>query len=411
MAIAATVTAGDTWAGDRDRARRIHDRLTGVPPSDAMLDAMAAALASGRDEDAGLYAIDGAPDEAATGTFYSVVLKNWVTPWTNEERDAFAALNDYSATVIGMVRDEFDFRDLLSADVIYVGQGGNLPAYSNSSNEHYEALEASGANLGDPAVLVQRNQSTVTGHPAAAVAGVVSTRAAARAFFVDGTNRAMFRFTVLNHLCMDMEQLKDGGRPTDRIRQDVSRSPGGDSRLFLNNCVECHAGLDPLAQAYAYYDFPYPGEEEAPGLELEQRKDLGQMVYTPGTVQPKYLINGATFATGYVTPNDHWTNYWRLGDNSGRVGWRASAADGGTLSLANNPAYAEGTGAASLGRELAFTDAFAQCQVSKVFTQVCAREPAAEDAAAMTDLVGGFNNHHNIKRVFAQAASYCAEHL
>lgn len=168
--------------------------------------------------------------------------------------------------------------------------------------------------------------------------------------------------------------------------------------------------MDPLAQAYAYYDFPYPGEDEAPGLELDQRKDLGQLVYTPGAVQGKYLINSATFSTGYVTANDHWTNYWRLGVNSGRVGWSGDTGSG-AVDLAVNSAYAEGAGAASLGRELANSDAFAQCQVNKVFEHVCAREPATGDAGAVSSIVGGFSTHHNLKRVFAQVAGYCAEHL
>ena len=65
----------------------------------------------------------------------------------------------------------------------------------------------------------------------------------------------MFRFTLLNHLCRDMEQMHDTTRPPDRIRQDVTRSPGGDSSVFLNNCIGCHSGMDPMAQAFAYYDF------------------------------------------------------------------------------------------------------------------------------------------------------------
>ena len=56
-----------------------------------------------------------------------------------------------------------------------------------------------------------------------------------------GTNRAQFRFTMINHLCHDMETVMDNTRPTDRIRQDVARTPGGDSRIFLNNCVGCHS--------------------------------------------------------------------------------------------------------------------------------------------------------------------------
>ncbi|KAA1192877.1 hypothetical protein F0M18_06870 [Pseudohalioglobus sediminis] len=393
------------------QARRMHDRLTGVPPSDAMLDAMAEAIRSGDPVMAARFAMDGAPAVAANGHFYTTVVKNWSTPWTNEAQDAFAPLNDYSATVIGFVRDELDFRDILSADLMYVGQGAGLPAYSNSNNDHYVALENAGSNLGDANVLLRRAQSTVTGLPAEAVAGVLTSRASARAFFVDGTNRAMLRFTLLNHWCMDLEQLKDGTRPTDRIRQDISRSPGGDSRLFLNSCVDCHAGMDPLAQAFAYYDFPYPGEDELPGLELEQRKDRGQIDYASGVVQGKYLINAASFPTGYVTPNDHWTNYWRLGDNTGRIGWRLPADNSGTVDLARNPAYAEGDGAASLGRELAHTEAFAHCQVKKVFRTICARDPQPADSGTVSSVVSDFHSGGNVKQVFAQVAAYCAAHL
>ena len=402
------------FAGPREQAMRIHDRLTGVPASDDMLDVMESAIGgSGGAVTAALYAIDGAPDLQATGDFYTVTLKNWATPWTNESQDSFAPLNDYSATVIGIVRDDIDFRQLLSADIVYRGAMAGIPAYSGSNNDHYEFLEASGRNLGDPDVLVRDLQSSVTNLPQSAVAGVMTTRAAARSFFVDGTNRAMFRFTLLNHLCMDLEQLKDGSKPTDRIRQDISRSPGGDSALFLNQCVTCHAGMDPMAQAFAYYDFPYPAEEEFPNLELDARKDLGNIVYTEGVVQPKYLINSATFATGYITPNNHWTNYWRLGDNSGRVGWHGAAANTGAFDLAANPAYSEGDGAASLGSELANSDAYTYCQVKKVFRTVCLREPmaTATEEAAVDGFASTFDAGGNIKQVFAEVAGYCASHL
>ncbi|MEH6517035.1 MAG: hypothetical protein V7742_10145 [Halioglobus sp.] len=401
-------------AGAREQAKRIHDRLTGVPPSDAMLDAMESAIAGGGGSTAAaLYAIDGAPGVTATGDFYTVTLKNWATPWTNEGQDVFAALNDYSASVIGFVRDELDFREILSGNIIYRGAVANIPAYSRSDNAHYEFLEASGQNLADESVLVRDTQSSVTGFPVDAVAGVMSTRAAARAFFVDGTNRAMFRFTLLNHLCTDLEQVKDGSRPTDRIRQDVSRSPGGDSTLFLNQCVDCHSGMDPMAQAFAYYDFPYPDEDAAPGLDLEGRKDLGSMLYTPNQVQPKYLINEATFANGYTTNSDHWSNYWRLGVNSGRIGWSNPAGNTGLVDLAINPAFSEGDGAASLGRELANTSAFSYCQVKKAFQAICLRAPRAttSDTAAVDGLVAGFEADHSMKQVFAGAAAYCAEGL
>lgn len=402
----------NVFADSRDQAKRMHDRLTGVPPSNAMLDQMQLAIDSGDSIQAALYAIDGAPGVEPSGGFYNVTLKNWAAPWTNGSQTPFAPLNDYIATVIGIVRDEIDFRQILSGDLLYVGVTPGIPAYSNADNTHYEYLEASGEQLGDSAVLQQRSQSSVTLIPPEGVAGVMTTRAAARAFFIDGTNRAMFRFTLLNHFCMDLEQLKDTSRPVDRIRQDVSRSPGLDSTLFLNQCVGCHSGMDPMAQAFAYHQYDYPTEEEMPGLSQEQREELGQMVYTPGVVQPKYHINENNFIQGYRTPNDHWTNYWRLGDNAAKIGWLNAAGNSSTIDLAVNSAYSEGDGAASLGEELANTEAFASCQVKKAFTAVCRREIRGSERSIFDGLVSNFKSSgYNMKQIFAEIANTCSSHL
>jgi len=71
-------------------------------------------------------------------------------------------------------------------------------------------------------------------------AGILTTRGYAQAFLVAGTNRAAIRFATLNFLCKDMEDLRDLTAHPDRIRQDVSRSPGGDSNIFLTDCLTCH---------------------------------------------------------------------------------------------------------------------------------------------------------------------------
>ncbi|MEM9057789.1 MAG: hypothetical protein AAGD86_09945, partial [Pseudomonadota bacterium] len=213
-------------SGPREQARRIHDRLAGVPPSAAVHDAMTQQVASGDPLSAAFTAME-------NSSFYNATLKNLAAPWTNIERDVFVPLNDYTATVIGMVRDDVPFNTLFSADLIYIGDPAlRLPNYSMTSNEHYEQMEAVGVDLRTG--LMATRQSAVTDLPPEAIAGVFTTRAAGQAFFTLGTNRAMFRFAALNHLCNDMEQMHDVTRPPDRVRQDVSRSPGGDSRVFLN---------------------------------------------------------------------------------------------------------------------------------------------------------------------------------
>jgi hypothetical protein len=350
----------------------MHDRIAGVPPATATLDAMAAQIAGGNALAAALVAVE-AP------SFYNVTLKNFAAPWTNREQSAFVPLNDYTATVIGMVRDDVPFDTVLSANILYVGAPAlGLPGYSMTSNAHYQALDDQGIDL--KANLVQTTQTALTDLPPAAVAGVLTTRAAAQAFFIAGTNRAMFRFAVLNHLCRDLEELKDASLPVDRIRQDIPRSPGGDSRIYMNNCVGCHTGMDPMTQAFAYYDFNEPA---------------GRIVYTPGSVQPKYLINADNFRPGFVTPDDRWDNYWRHGQNR-LLGWSGALPGGGH-------------GAASLGAELAASDAFARCQTGKVFRNVCLREPVdAADRAQLEAMTTSFRaNGYRLKRVFAEAAVYC----
>ncbi len=370
--LCALLMSGAALAGPREQAKRMHDRLAGVPPSNAVLDSMEADILAGRPEDAAATAME-------NSAFYNVTLKNFVTPWTNEEQTVHAPLNDYTATVIGMVRDGVPFNTLLSADLLYIGDPGlGLPPYSMSNNDHYEAMEDQGIDLKTSLVPVQ--QSAVTDLPASATAGIVTTRAAAKAFFSAGTNRAMFRFTLLNHMCTDLEQIKDITRPTDRIRQDVSRSPGGDSRIFMNACVGCHSGMDPLAQAYAYYDYDLTAE---------------RLVYTPGVVQPKYLINADNFKYGYVTPDDRWDNYWRNGPNA-LLGWDTGRP-------------ATGTGAKSMGQELENSEAFARCQVEKVFKAMCFRAPGnSADRTQVDAMLASFKNgNYNLKQVFAESAVYC----
>jgi len=375
-------------AGSREQALQIHNRIAGVPPSETVLLQMADLITS-NDLPA---AVELAMNNEA---FYSVTLKNMATPWTNRDQTVFAPLNDYTATFIGLVRDDRDFRTLLYDDVIYVGTASGLPAYSNHNNNHYQAFENAGHSLKDS--LVRRTQSSVTGMPANATSGVLTTRAAAKAFFIAGTNRAMFRYTLLNHFCRDLEQVHDTSLVPDRIRQDISRSPGGDSRVFLNNCIGCHNGMDPMAQAFAYYDYEFDINTDPEGINGSLHYN-SEGVIDPDTgtrVEKKYHINASTFRPGYVTPDDQWENYWRAGQNAA-LGWDSSLPG-------------KGEGAKSLGMELAHSQAFAHCQVEKVFRQVCLRRPAdATDRAQVNAITNNFaGSGYSLKQVFIETADYC----
>ncbi|WP_085949190.1 hypothetical protein [Aliiglaciecola lipolytica] len=388
-AVAAMFTHLTAIAGPTEQAKRMHDRLTGVPADATTLEQMQNLIEQGDNIEAAYIAMD-------NPAFYNVTLKNWVTPWTNEEADIFAPLNDYTATVIGMARDDVDFRLVLSGNILYVGDNAlNIPAYGVDNNEHYQALEDQEIDLSQ--ALVATTQTAVTGLPETATAGVMTTRAAAKSFFKDGTNRAMFRFTLMNHLCTDLEGVKDTSRAPDRIRQDVSRSPGGDSRIFLNSCIGCHSGMDPLAQAFAYYEYSYNSDADPDGLSGRLSYNMaGQNdAITGSRVTAKHQINSNNFPYGYVIQNDQWDNYWRAGINK-NLGWDE-----------NLPG--SGSGAKTMGQELAHSEQFAQCQVKKVFKNVCLRSPQdGDDWTQVDSMVGNFKNSgYQIKRVFADAANYC----
>jgi hypothetical protein len=366
--------AAPAYAGSAEQAERIYERIAGVPPSATVLAQMKAAI-DGTPGQAGLVAAAAIATDAPS--FYNVVLKNFVMPWTNRDQTVFAPLNDYAATVIGMVRDNVPFNTALSADVLYTSKASGLPAVSSADNNHYAMAETNGVDL--KATLVATTQSAAYGLPTEATAGLLTTRGAASAFFVAGTNRAMFRFTMINHMCNDMESLMDTTRPPDRIRQDVARSSGGDSRIFLNNCIGCHSGMDPMAQAFAYYNYDAAA---------------GKLVYTANMVQPKYLINSANFPQGFVTPDNSWANRWRQGSNS-VLGWDATLPG-------------SGVGAKSLGLEIAASDQFAQCQVTKVFQAVCFRAPTSTaDLQTVASIKASFKSGYNLKQVFQQSAAAC----
>jgi hypothetical protein len=359
-----------------DQATRMYNRIAGVPPAAAVLtnmmatDPVSAALIATQD-----------------AAFYNNTIRNLAAPWTNRDQSVFVPLNDYTATVVGMVRDDVAFNTLLSADLVYIaGPAAGVPAYSPANNDMYQTMDDNNVDLSSKANLVSSTQSALTGIPAAATAGVWTTRGGASAFFINGTNRAQFRFTMLNHLCNDMQVVMDITRPPDRIRQDVTRSPGGVSTLFLTNCIGCHSGMDPMAQAFAYYNFSYNMATDPTGA-------AGQIVYTAGQVQPKYFINKTNFPQGFSTPDDSWTNRWHTGPNE-ILGWRGPGS---------------GNGAKSLGQELENSAAFDSCQVTRVFKYVCLRAPnTPADFTQVNSMIASFQAHqYKLRQPFAEAAAYC----
>ena len=121
-------------AAPREQAFRMHNRLAGVPPDEPTLLGMETNISSGQ---AGAIAV--AMTAMDNPNFYTVTLKNFAAPWTNRDQSVFVPLNDYTTLVIGLVKDNLPFDQILYTDLLYVQQGAGLPAANN--NTHYENLE------------------------------------------------------------------------------------------------------------------------------------------------------------------------------------------------------------------------------------------------------------------------------
>src|SRR6185437_13110676 len=144
-------------AGPNEQATRLFERLTGTQPSSSVLTQMASDINSQDYTGAANLAIND-PGHA----FYNVTIRNFAQPMSNKPQSLFVPLNDYTATIIGMVRDNVPFNTVLSADLIYVGNPAlvpGLPAYSYSNDTHYEFMDNANADLA--AVLMPETQSSL----------------------------------------------------------------------------------------------------------------------------------------------------------------------------------------------------------------------------------------------------------
>jgi len=398
-------------AQELNQAKRIHERLTGVPPTQADLETMADMIATNGSnrgytgaEAAASFAVD---DGSRKSEFYTTRLKNFFVQYTNIEANALAPLNDAAATMIGMVRDDTSFDQVLYGDILYIPAAG----YSASSNAGYEALDQNHTDLSDPTKLVLSSQSAnspIVGLDGSAPkhAGVLTTRAWGEAYYSAGTNRRVWRSVGLNFLCRDMEQLKDTTRSADRIRQDVTRSPGGDSSIYLSSCLGCHAGMDPLTGAFAYYEW-----------DNDHLTYNSHIKHDPASgVLHKYLINAGNFPQGYVTHDESWENYWREGKNA-ELGWGNStlsnaSAQPPVIDASANPPTGltnSGNGPTTLGEEVASSKAFGVCQVERVYRDVCKHDPTDVDSAALKALETSFmTTGFKMKDVFIRTAAMCA---
>jgi hypothetical protein len=302
-----------------------------------------------------------------------------VRVWYIDPLNPNSSPNDVNNTGCRLTKYSWsDMQDAFNQNKLYIPSIDTIVETNRikESNNHYRSLEGLGIDLSNRDIIRETSQQVKLHRDPAAIAGLLSTRAFGKAYYSAGTNRAALAFSMKYFFCKDMEELNDTSIPDYRNRRDVDRSPGGNSTLYKNRCIGCHAGMDALAGAFAYYDYN------------------GGITYEPGVVVTK-MNHNAIFADGHVTNDDSWINLWDKGQN-GTLGWGAIKA---------------GNGAKDLGRLFASSEAFPKCMSEQVFKKVCFRKAVSEKDHAIVEANTNYfkANQYNMKKLFIKTAMDCMQ--
>lgn len=125
-------------ADAQSQARKLYMSLTGVTPTASELNIVAQKISAGKSTEAAKDIIDSKNGINSGGNFYKVTVKNFSTPWSNVDYTTMYPLTDLTATVVGWVRDEKPFNNILFSDSVYVANGltmaGSLISNTDTTN-------------------------------------------------------------------------------------------------------------------------------------------------------------------------------------------------------------------------------------------------------------------------------------
>lgn len=296
--------------------------------------------------------------------FLNVTIKHMALQMSTREETRRIPMNDFAASVIGVVRDNIDARQLLTGNFYYRADMTRVPAgvvvRENmvddilKSNNHYQDLEKVEINIGQ--VLTRVNGQMLANGADAAVAnpdpaGVLTSRTFMGAHIVAGTNRRPVEYTFREFLCVPIEEWADTKASDLRIGRDIDRFPGGDHMKFLTTCKGCHTGMDGFRGAFARWDFQ---GDRILNASAEPSRPGG---FNANLVSDKLNKNGDVYTGGYVTTNNTFVNNARGPANEELIGWRGNVNSG--------------TGVMQFGQVVSNSKRFSQCMVKRVYDAVC----------------------------------------
>lgn len=353
------------FASIEDQAHSLFLHLNGVPilSSDGRFQQLVSTIKDNRWLDAAKIATE-------DDRFINVTVRDFAAVMSNRKESPFVPFNDFEALVMGIVRDETDARELLTANYRYEGDVSlKIPAPTTSDASHYSVLEQKGLNLKKSLVKRAPQWDGLT-----ASAGLLTTYTWASEHLIAGTNRRATEFSFQEFLCKPLLKWKDFGLSDARIRRDIPRDPSGNPAIFQNECRTCHAALDGLTGAFANWDFWD-----------------GKILFGANWIAPKMNQNAHVFPVGYQVIDGSWVNLATEHHNE-LLGWRS---------------YTEGFGLQAFGNMLAQSRAFSRCMVTRAYTKVCRKD--LNDDKLLEAFATDFEQGYRLKHLFESVAVQCVK--
>lgn len=352
--------------GAESYGRALYFRLTGQPLSRHQADfARWEALIAQKDWPT---LASRATDESS---FLNVTVLQWANLYYSAGKSAHLPFDDALATLVGTVKDNRDARLLLSGDYLYAPIAPIGPNPTLRDNTVYSIVEQRGLSLKNTLRLISP-QWPIDGYQGSA--GLFTTRSFSGQNYNDGTNRRAVKAAMETFLCRPIDTWRVPNLTLVRIHRDVDRAPGGDARVFQQECRTCHATLDSFVGAFSHLDF------------------IGTSFATTSGIRPKYLQHPEVYPEGYVTSDDSWINpLATTSDSSGAsFGWRGATS---------------GQGIRAFGQMLSQSQEYSRCLAKRVYSTVCLKEKELTDPVIeklASDLES--TDQYRLKDFFARTA-------
>jgi len=408
------------------KAQNIYTRLTGVKKAatEKVITDMADQVRAGN-------LVGAAAIATEDPQFVNTTVRDFAAKMSNRAETINVPLNDFTATFMGIARDNLPATEALTGNYFYMANRdpnvnprpgvnmGSAPFPSAPvpgrfvedilrSNNHYDSLETGRYDLNS--VLIKTRQKVLNAKAASAgglqavdmpdPAGVLTSRQWLKEHAFAGTNRRLVEFSLREFLCTPIEMAADAGGADDVVGPDIDRLPGGDNSKYMSNCRSCHTILDSFRPAFSEWtygnNFPkhvnftddIPDDEDE-DVEMGMKKDNRY----PG-VSFKYNKEADTDPTKVIYPDgrrtvdNKWVNHALTGSNK--------------VNFQFPDDRAAGTGVNSFGALLASSPKFSKCMAERAFRQVCKRDAGSTDAALINAAALKFSNNksYNLKVLF-----------